>query len=168
MTAGLVFPLESRTRKRRSLLCYCIPVVVLTLVVTIPNLYVELFYNWSSFSQGNCTKCNDSSKSVDVVSKPNNSSCYQVRQDLFLCALFFVQKGKCSLFLSSLQHFDKCHEASQIFSKTEQTFASAQEFWCHFLSFLFSGKWPFWLWEGALSASQSQKGTFLRENECDK
>ena len=28
------------------------------------------------------------------------------------------------------------------------------EFWCHFLNFVFSEKWPFWLWEGALSPSQ--------------
>ena len=70
-------------------------------------------------------------------------------------ALFLSKKENVHLFSSSLPRLDKCHETSRIFLRTEQTFASCQEFWCHFLSFIFSGKWPFWLWEGALSLSKS-------------
>jgi len=44
---GLVFPLESATGKRRSLICYCIPVVILTIVVAVPNLYIEIYGNWA-------------------------------------------------------------------------------------------------------------------------
>ena len=43
--------------------------------------------------------------------------------------VFFVQKGNCGhLLSSSLARFDKCHETSQIFPRTEQTFASARSF----------------------------------------
>ena len=41
----------------------------------------------------------------------------------------FVQNGKWSPFLElTPTHFDKCHETSRIFPRTEQTFASARSF----------------------------------------
>ena len=57
---------------------------------------------------------------------PNNQE--GIVQALFLCAPFLFKKGKCSPFLELLPRFDKCHETSQIFPRTEQTFASARSF----------------------------------------
>ena len=49
-------------------------------------------------------------------------------------APFLSKKENVHLFSSLLPRFDKCHETSRIFTRTEQTFAQCQEFWCHFLS----------------------------------
>ena len=53
---------------------------------------------------------------------------YLHQQALFLCAPFLPKKGNVHLFSSSLPRFDKCHETSRIFPRTEQTFASARSF----------------------------------------
>ena len=48
---------------------------------------------------------------------------------LYFCAHIFCPKWKMfTFFLSSLPRFDKCHETSRIFPRTEQTFASARSF----------------------------------------
>ena len=49
-------------------------------------------------------------------------------QALFLCAPFLSKMENVHLFSSSFPHFDKCHETSRIFPRTEQTFASARSF----------------------------------------
>ena len=50
-------------------------------------------------------------------------------QALFLCtALFPSKKENVHLFFSSLPNFDKCHETSQIFTRTDQTFVCARSF----------------------------------------
>ena len=46
----------------------------------------------------------------------------------FLCATFLFEMENVHLFSSSLSCFDKCHETSPIFPRTEQTFASARSF----------------------------------------
>ena len=47
----------------------------------------------------------------------------------FFCAHHFCPKWKIvTFFSSSLPRFDKCHEPSRIFPRTEQTFASARSF----------------------------------------
>ena len=52
-----------------------------------------------------------------------------VRSGFIFCVLtIFVQKANIHLFSSSLPRFDKCHEMSRIFPRTEQTFASARSF----------------------------------------
>ena len=51
-----------------------------------------------------------------------------VRQALFLSAPFLSKMEIVHLFSSSLPRFDKCHEMSRIFPRTEQTFASARSF----------------------------------------
>ena len=51
-----------------------------------------------------------------------------VHQALFLCAPFLPNKGNVHLFSSSLPRFDKCHQTSRIFPRSEQTFASARSF----------------------------------------
>ena len=58
----------------------------------------------------------------------NNNTSDLIRQALFLCAPFLSKKENVHLFLSSLPRFDKCHETSRIFTRTEQTFASARSF----------------------------------------
>ena len=87
----------------------------------------------------------------------------------YLCAYHFGQTVH--LFTSSLPRFDKCHETSRIFPRTEQTFASARSFdvisWASF-----SQKDGHFGLGRAPSASQKalskSKGTFLRKNECAK
>ena len=49
-------------------------------------------------------------------------------QALFLCAPFLSKIANVHLFSNSLPRFDKCHETSRIFLRTEQTFASAMSF----------------------------------------
>ena len=51
-----------------------------------------------------------------------------ILQALFLCASFLSKMEIFHLFSSSLPRFDKCHETSRIFPRTEQTFASARSF----------------------------------------
>ena len=51
-----------------------------------------------------------------------------ILQALFLCAPFLSKMENVHLFSSSLPRFDKCHETSRIFPRTEQTFASARSF----------------------------------------
>ena len=46
----------------------------------------------------------------------------------FLCAPFLSKMENVRLFSSSFPRLDKCHETSQIFPRTEQTFASARSF----------------------------------------
>ena len=70
-------------------------------------------------------------QSVDLpkaVSK-HEATELMIDQVLFLCSQFIVQKEKCSPFLElTPTRFDKCHETSQIFPRTEQTVASARSF----------------------------------------
>ena len=84
----------------------------------------------------------------------------QLQQALFLCALFLSKMENVHLFSSSLPRFDKCHETSRIFPRTEQTFASARSFgvisWALFWR---KNGWPVWL----CSLSKSPP-----ENECAK
>ena len=49
---------------------------------------------------------------------------------LYFCARHFLSKKENVhlFFLSSFPRFDKCHETSRIFPRTEQTFASARSF----------------------------------------
>ena len=59
----------------------------------------------------------------------------------------FVQNWKCSPFLKlTPKHWQMPRDVTNI-SKDWADFCQCQEFWCHFLSFIFSEKWPFWLWE---------------------
>ena len=92
-------------------------------------------------------------------------------QALFLCAPFLPKKGNVHLFSSSLPRFDKCHETSRIFPRTEQTFASARSFGVISWASFSRKNGPFGFGR-APSASQKalskSKGTFLRENECAK
>ena len=92
-------------------------------------------------------------------------------QDLFLCSHFLSKKENVHLFSSSFPRFDKCHETSRIFPRTEQTFASARSFGVISWASFSRENGPFGFGR-APSASQKalskSKGTFLRENECAK
>ena len=78
-----------------------------------------------------------------------------VIQASFLCTPFLSKKGKCSPFLELTPTPRQMPRDVTNISEDWADFCQCQEFWCHFLSFVFSGKWPFWLWEGALSLSKS-------------
>ena len=59
----------------------------------------------------------------------SSGSQWQNMVRLYFCAHFFGPKEEnVHLFSSSLPRFDKCHETSQIFPRTELTFASARSF----------------------------------------
>ena len=94
-----------------------------------------------------------------------------LNQALFLCAQFLSKEENVHLFSSSLPRFDKCHETSRIFPRTEQTFASARSFGVISWASFSRKNGPFGFGR-APSASQKalskSKGTFLRENECAK
>ena len=94
-----------------------------------------------------------------------------IRQALFLSAPFWSKKENVHLFSSLLPRFDKCHETSRIFPRTEQTFASARSFGVISWASFSRKNGPFGFGR-APSASQKalskSKGTFLRENECAK
>ena len=47
---------------------------------------------------------------------------------IFVQCAFFVQNVNVHLFSDPLPRFDKCHETSRIFPRTEQTFVSARSF----------------------------------------
>ena len=76
-------------------------------------------------------------------------------QALFCVAPIFVQNGNCSPFLKLTPTPRQMPRDVTNISEDWADFCQCQEFWCHFLSFVFSEKWPFWLWEGALSLSKS-------------
>ena len=74
-----------------------------------------------------------------------------------------------TFFSSSLPRFDKCHETSRIFLRTEQTFASARSFGVISWASFSRENCPFGF-ETAPSASQKalskSKGPFLRETNA--
>ena len=103
---------------------------------------------------------------------PEKSSSYAGKSGFIFVRTIFVHKGKCSLFLELIPTLWQMPWDVTNISEDWADFCQCQEFWCHFLSFALSGKWPFWLWEGALSPSQKalskSKRIFLWESECAK
>ena len=75
---------------------------------------------------------------------------------IHFCAHHFCPERKLFTFSQAHSHAStnatRCHE---YFPGLSRLFCQCQEFWFHFLSFIFWEKWPFWLWEGALSLSKS-------------
>ena len=67
----------------------------------------------------------------------------------------FVQNSICSPFLELTPTLQQMPRDVTNISEDWADFCQCQEFWCHFLSFVFSEKCPFWLWEGTLSLSKS-------------
>ena len=73
---------------------------------------------------------------------------------IFVCT-FFVQKEKCSPFLELTPTLWQMPQDVTNISEDWADFCQCQEFWCHFLSFIFLEWWPFWLWEDASGLKSS-------------
>ena len=82
-----------------------------------------------------------------------------LEQALFLCAPFLLKKEKCSPFLELTPTLWQMPRDVTNISEDWADICQCQEFWCHFLSFIFSENGTFSFGR----ASQSQKGHFYEK-----